>query len=117
MDVYLGLLRVDGNEPQATSGYKRVYIGEITRELLLELMNNHQTAFPVAIAEGYGVIQAIVAYAGSESKEMIEKWDLPEPVDVHKDVIPFIFRGTLYRGLEIQAEICLQSDDLCGFLR
>lgn len=109
---YIGLLRHDGTEPPREAGYRRVPVTDAVR--LAAVLNCRQIVFPDVTAPGYGVIAQIAAYADEEAQEPLGVWVLPEALDVHEGVVPVIYDGKLYRGMEVQARVGLGSVDLCG---
>lgn len=113
--VYIGFLNERGNEPHPNSGYKRVLIGNADQEELLNFVLEKKIAFPKAEKPGYGDIAAIAAYSEENGGYAMGKWFLPEPVNIHDGVIPLIINGNLYRGLEVEAKITMQSADMCEF--
>lgn len=113
--VYIGLLRADGSEPSALSGYQRIYTGEAPLPQIPELVSQNQIAFDAVTAPGYGGITAIAAFRTQQDGDPVWEQQLPMALDIHEGVIPFIFKGQLVRGLEVQAQVIMQSDDLCGF--
>lgn len=113
--VFVGLLRADGSEPSALSGYKRIPAGESEFSKIPEVVSRQQIIFDDVQAPGYGEITAIAVYHKQESGRPVWLQELPAAVDVHEGVIPIIVRGQLLRGLEVQAQVTMQSADLCRF--
>jgi hypothetical protein len=109
--VYVGLLRADMTEPCVESGYTRV---EVPCANLKDLYCGRQIVFPDAMAPGYGVITSVAVYDKKFGGEVVDAWNLLAPQDVHEGVVPLLYNGTLYRGMEVQAKVELGSMDLCG---
>lgn len=110
--LYAGLLRLDGTEPPQESGYRRI---PVPGAKLPNALFGRQIVFPDVTAPGYGVVDKITVYVDESAPMYLASWDLPEPLDVHEGVIPIIANGRLLRGLEMQAQVTMQSADLCGF--
>ena len=113
--VYIGLLRADGSEPPALSGYKRIHAGETELSQIPDLVSRNQICFDDVAAPGYGEISAVAAFRTQQDESPVWAQQLPVPLDIHEGVIPFVFKGQLMRGLEVQAQVIMQSADLCGF--
>lgn len=113
MTVYIGLLRPDGTEPDAASGYKRVCIGEADLRDPSEILRTRQIVFPDTETPGYGVISHVAVYCGETDSPAVVSYRLPEAMDVHQDVTPVIYQGRLYRGVAVQAKAVMQSRDRC----
>lgn len=109
--VYIGLLRHDGTEPPRESGYRRIPVQVPENERILP---GRQIVFPDVTAPGYGVIAMAAAYEDEEDREPLGVQLFPEALDVHEGVVPVIYNGTLYRGVEVQAQVTMQSADMCG---
>lgn len=109
--VYIGLLRADMTEPCAESGYARA---EVPCANLRDLYCGRQIVFPDVKAPGYGVITSVAVYDKKNDGMVVDAWNLPAPQDVHEGVVPLLYNGVLYRGMEVQARVELGSMDLCG---
>lgn len=114
MTAYIALLHADGTEPDKASGYQRVCIGEVDAIDIPTVLQGRQIVFPDVTAPGYGYIAAITVSDWEKAGAALWVWPLPEPMDVHKGVVPVIHNGKLYRGMEVQAKAVVRSADLCG---
>ena len=112
--AYISLLRADGSEPEISSGYARSCLGEVDLLEIPVLLRNRQIPFPDVLPPGYGDIVAIAVYDQETEGEALWIWPLPAPMDVHAGVTPVIMDGTLYRGVEVKAQVILRTSDLCG---
>lgn len=107
--AYLGLLRADGTEPPRKAGYQRVDVGEADIWDIPRIPYTAQIVFPDVTAPGCGLITDYALYDRPDGGEALMVWHLPEPVDCHSGIIPFIHNGKLYRGLDVSANIMLSS--------
>ena len=114
VNAYIALLRADGTEPEAASGYRRSCLGEVDSIEIPQLLENRQIPFPDVTEPGYGEIVAVAVSDREERGQALWVWPLPEPVDVHPGVTPVIYNGKLYRGVAVQAKVVTQSADLCA---
>lgn len=97
---YIGLLRADGTEPSAGSGYARSEAKAIA-------------IFPDSINEGYGKINAVAFFDAPTGGTATRTAPLPEPINVHAGVIPIFRAGKLLRGVAARAEIICGTEDGC----
>ena len=109
--VYIGLLRHDGTEPPREAGYRRVLV---TNAACGSILSGRQIVFPEVTAPGYGVIAMAASYEDEKDREPLGIQLFPNALDVHEGVVPVIHDGTLYRGMEVKAEVILNSADIFG---
>lgn len=114
LTAYISLLRADGSEPEAASGYARACLGQVNLFDIPVLLQGRQIQFPDVQPPGYGHIAAIAVSDWETAGAALWVWPLPEPLDVHPGVTPVIFDGKLYRGVEVKARVVLKSADLCS---
>lgn len=105
--LYLGLLRSDGTEPPAESGYHRV---EVTTT---ETAYVDTVAFPEVRAPGYGNITDVVLYDQLQNGNIVLLLPQPFAQDVHTGIIPFVRDGQLYRGVDVSASFVASMADDC----
>lgn len=113
-DLYLALLRSDGTEPEPASGYRRVSIGDQDIVSKPDIFGGRQIAFPDVQEPGYGKISAVAVCDRETGGRILRSWNFPAPQDCHAGVVPVIHNGQLYRGMEVQAVVKLNSSDLVG---
>ena len=111
--IYIGLARADFTEPTAESGYTRICLGTYSLQEITNCLENKQIVFNEVRSPGYGHIAHMLLYLESEGSEPFYIWNVQPAIDVHEGVTPAIFNGHLIRGIEVQAEIILNSNDLC----
>lgn len=87
--MYIGLF-VGFTEPDPSTGYARVE-GDLSQTIV----------FPPS--RGYGAITHIGVFG--ENGGLVNRLPLPEPVDCHDGVIPFIHEGRLFRGVDVTAKV------------
>lgn len=114
INAYIVLLRADGTEPDAASGYRRICIGEVDMIAVPQLLQDRQISFPDVTAPGYGEIAAIAVSDRETKGPALWVWPLPEVLDVHEGVIPVICKGKLYRGVTAQVKTIVRSAGLCN---
>ena len=105
MEMYIGLLRPDGTEPDKASGYCRVRVDAEAGAPFRALWEGQQIVFPDVTAPGYGRISAAVLYDQEEDGKPLCFWKFPDTVDVHQGVVPVIHKGRLWRGVETQVRV------------
>lgn len=110
MDAYVGLLRADLTEPRKHTGYKRIPVSYD----FVEFISDKLIAFPAASGLGYGTIVGLSIYDKETGGEAIHQLNLPEPVNIRAGVIPIVRGGKLYRGMELDVKVDLNTSDLCG---
>ena len=110
--AYISLLCADGSEPPAASGYARACIGEVDTIDIPTLLQERKTLVPKATAPGSGKIAAMAVSDRPKAGEALWVWPLPEPLDCHEGVTPFLYDGQLYRGVEMEAKINVRSADM-----
>lgn len=110
---YVGLLRADGSEPPAASGYKRVFVENMKLTNHALTLSDKQIVFDDVTAPGYGEITAIAVYLNQHDVEPAFLIEFPA-VEIHEGIIPLIVNNQLLRGMEVQAQVIMQSADLCG---
>jgi hypothetical protein len=111
MLLYVGLLREDGTEPPSDSGYIRPYTAEF--DLIPELNEFREFLFPAAVNPGYGLISSVGLFDVPEGGEPLKTWALPELVNVHEGVTPFLHGGKLMRGIEMSVRSLTFTKDVC----
>lgn len=96
---YVGLIREDGTEPPASTGYKRQYV---------DILDNDCGAvfFDTVKEPGYGVIVRTGLFIDEESGDPVIDWRLTKPVEVVAGVTPFIQDGKLLCGVGVSAKSC-----------
>ena len=115
MCSYIGLLRADGTEPPEKSGYARAALGEVDIWDIPTIPSQRQIVFPEVRDPGYGVITAYVLFNCPEvDAPPLYIWPLPEPVNVHMGTVPVIHNGPLLLGVDVTANIVIQSAELGG---
>ena len=107
--AYIGLLRADLTEPCKESGYKRVLV---ECKNILDPFTGQQIVFPDVSMPGYGEIHCVATFDRQFGGEALHIWNLPHVRDVHPDVVPVIYNGDLLMGMEVKAEVILNSADL-----
>lgn len=112
--AYIGLLLVNDSEPAAETGYARIPLGDVAIPDIPGLPFQNQIVFEDVKNPGYGDVAAVALFCKPQDSEPLWVWKLPTPVNVHEGVIPAIVNGQLIRGVEVKAEIYLQSADICG---
>lgn len=112
MDFFMGLLREDGTEPPAASGYTRVSVGKVLITSIGNIPYAQQIVFPDVMPPGYGNITDLALFLEKEGGEAVVLWDLPEPIDVHQGVVPVIHNGKLWRGVDTKATVTIQNEIL-----
>lgn len=103
MRIYVALL-TGGKE----SDYGRVYTDEFDH--VPELDEFREFLLHPAVDGGYGLVNAVALYGCETGGEPLKVFCLPEPVDVHAGVIPFLHGGKLMRGVEVRAESLTRTD-------
>ena len=114
VNIYVALLRADGTEPDPASGYCRIPVGMFDIVSKPAVFGGKQIAFPDVLEPGYGVISAMAVCDNLTGGIILHKWNIPNPQDCHAGVVPVIYNGHLYRGMEVQAKVNLNSADLVG---
>lgn len=109
--IYIGLLRSDGTEPNNSSGYQRISV--VSEDALHKILEEKQIVYPDVKAPGYGVVVAAAGYSQKEGGIPIVLWNFPESLDIHHGVVPVIYKGKLYRGVDIKATAVLQQNTNC----
>lgn len=89
--MYVGLLN-GSTEPDKSTGYMRK-----------ESDFDHTVFFPVS--KGYGTITHIGLYETETGGDPVDVIRLPEPVDVHRGIIPVVHNRKLLRGVDVTAKI------------
>ena len=112
--AYMGLLCGDGTEPDADAGYSRARVGEVSVLDILALPTEHQIVFNEITAPGCGLVSAYGAFEAPAGGEPLCIWTLPDPVNVHEGTIPVIYQGRLLLGIDVSANIILQSENAAG---
>lgn len=110
--LYIGLLRSDGTEPEASSGYRRTAVN-VERNMLSRLLEEGQIVFPDVTGPGYGRIDAAAAWNMEEGGMPLIHWNLPEPTEVPAGVVPVIHRGRLWKGVDVKARVQVAPGSMC----
>lgn len=107
--AYIGLRRKDGSEPPEASGYTRASVGEINIWDLPGVLVPITAAFSEVSSPGYGVICDIALFDCRDGG--MPMWVFPQQkkLDYHAGVIPFVRELTLYRGMDVSAQIKLET--------
>lgn len=111
--VYIALLRADGTEPDAWTGYERICAGEAASEALPSFLQGKQIVFPDVRAPGYGMIHAMAACDKKTGGSILYRWPMETAMDVHQGVVPVIHNGKLWRGVEAKAKITVCPSAAC----
>lgn len=107
--AYMALFRSDNSEPPRESGYTRADVGDVDIWNFPQVPYEKDIIFPDVTALGGGLITGYALYNQPEDGDPLYIWMLPEPVDCHEGIVPFIHQGKLYRGLDVSAKVILQS--------
>ena len=107
--AYMGLFRGDGAEPPREAGYERVCLGEVEILDIPALPVREQIVFSDVTAPGWGLVSGFWVFDRAEGGGPLYIWDLPEPVNVHEGTIPVIYQGRLLLGIDVSANIILES--------
>ena len=110
--IYVGLLRLDGTEPEPASGYRRTIV-QGTPETVSQLLKTGQIVFPDVTAPGYGEIVCVAAWKREFGGVSLTAWPLPEPVTVHEGVVPVIHKGRLLMGVDVKAKVIVKPGAMC----
>lgn len=103
MNAYMCLLRADGSEPPAESGYCRAALGEIDTIELPQLLQDRRILFPDVRKPGYGNIAAVgVSDRPGPGGPLLWCWPQEEALDFHEGVVPLIIDGKLCRGIDMK---------------
>ena len=114
VNIYIGLLRKDGTEPDAKSGYRRLCAGIYDIVSKPEIFGGKQFAFPTVTEPGYGEIASVAICEKEYGGKFLRVWDFKAAQDCHTGVIPVIYNGNLYRGMEVQAKVNMNTADYVG---
>jgi hypothetical protein len=114
VDIYIALLRADGTEPDPESGYRRVSIGVYDIVSKPDIFGGRQIVFPEAQGSGYGSVYSVAVCDQPEGGQYLRIWNFSAAQDCHAGVVPLIYNGQLFRGMEVQAVVNLKSADLFG---
>ena len=116
--VYIGLLKEDGCEPSSRAGYMRIQtpgrVSEAQLSQIAEIVARTTVVFNDVVAPGYGEITTIAAFTAPHGGVPVWTQHLSAPLDIHTGVIPFVYKGQLMRGVAVQAQVNMQSADLCN---
>lgn len=107
--VYIGLFRSDGTEPLPKAGYTRACLGEMDILDVPQAPQGRDIVFDDVTAPGWGHITEYRAYDCPEGGEALYIWPLSAPVHAHPETIPVIHDGRLLLGVDVSANIILQS--------
>lgn len=111
--AYISLHRADGTEPVSASGYTRACMGEVDVWDVPELPRKHNIVFNEVMDPGFGCITEYRLYNRPEGGEALFIWTLPEPVNTHAGTIPVIRDGRLLLGMDVSAQILMNSASQC----
>lgn len=114
VNVYLALLRADGTEPESESGYERADLGLYDIVSKPDIFGGRQIVFPDVREPGYGMISAVALCDRKIDGNYLKVWRFSSEQNCHAGVVPVIYNGQLYRGMEVQAKVTMNSADLCG---
>lgn len=103
--VYFGLLTDSRTEPLVSTGYTRLKYDMPDGQDLLTLPISNVIVFDESSKDSYGVVTHLAVYDSPESKEPFYTWELIEPVDFPKGVIPVIRSLKLYKGVDFTAQV------------
>lgn len=102
---YVGLIREDGTEPPAETGYRRQFVDMVDTD-------SNAVFFDQVQEPGYGVIVRTGLFADVEGGDPVIDWKLSKPVEVVAGVIPFIQDGRLLCGVGVSAKSFTTSNSL-----
>lgn len=111
-DLYIALLRPDGTEPPPETGYRRAKVGVCDLVSAKDIFNGRDIVFPDVKPPGYGVIDAMAVFDRETGGNFIADYTFPNAWDCYAGVVPVIHNGQLYRGVEVQAKVNMNSADL-----
>ena len=95
--MYAGLLRVDGSEPTAETGYVRVAV------------TGDDTVFPEAGGEGYALLCGHALFEGAVGGTPLCLFQRSKPIAAGAGTIPVIHKERLLVGVDVSERVGVRA--------